>query len=110
MGCWKSREERLRLGKTVACLRDAEGLKWRQVTEKLRLKNHSMAIGYYEIYKEALMIAKNRMELEQIEEFARRFGIERGYVWLFENGFEHRVPEEVREKIENAKLKDAFKI
>ena len=111
MGCWnwKSKEERLKLGKTAAGLRDTEGLKWRQVTERLKLNNHSMAIGYYETYKEALMIAKNRMELEQIEEFAKRFGIERGYVWLFENGFEHRVPEEVREKIENAKLKDAFK-
>ena len=108
MGCWKSKAEKLRLGKTVACLRDEEGLKWRQVTERLRLSNHSMAIGYYETYKEALIIAKNRMSLEQIEEFAKRFDIERGYVWLFENGFEHRVPEEVKEKIENAKLKDAF--
>lgn len=108
MGCWKSKAERLRLGETVACLRDEEGLKWRQVTERLRLSNHSMAIGYYETYKEALIIAKNRMSLEQIEEFARRFGIERGYVWLFENGFEHRVPEQVKQKIEDAKLKDAF--
>ena len=110
MGCWKSKEERLRLGKTVACLRDAEGLKWRQVTEKLRLKNHSMAIGYYETYKEALMIAKNRMDLEQIEKFAKRLGIERGWVWLFENGFERRVPEEIKKRIEDEKLKDAFKI
>jgi len=108
MGCWKSKAERLRLGKTAACLRDEEGLKWRQVTERLRLSNHSMAIGYYETYKEALMIAKNRMSLEQIEEFAKRFGIERGYVWLYENGFRHRAPEKVREKIEDAKLKDAF--
>ena len=110
MGCWKSKAERLRLGKTVACLRDTEGLKWRQVTERLRLKNHSMAIGYYEIYKEALMIAKKRMDLEEIEKFAKRFGIERGWVWLFENGFERRVPEEIKKKIEDEKLKDAFKI
>ena len=108
MGCWKSKAERLRLGKTVACLRDTEGLKWRQVTERLRLSNHSVAIAYYETYKEALMIAKNRIDLEQIEEFSRRFGIERGYVWLYENGFEHRVPEQVKKKIEDAKLKDAF--
>ena len=108
MGCWKSKEERLRLGETAVCLRDEEGLKWRQITERLGLSNHSMAMIYYETYKETLMIAKKRMSLEQIEEFAKRLGIERGYVWLFENGFEHRVPEKVKEKIENAKLKDAF--
>ncbi|MBA7689584.1 hypothetical protein ES703_98092 [subsurface metagenome] len=108
MGCWKSKAERLRLGETAVCLRDEEGLKWRQVTERLRLSSHSTAMAYYETYKEALVTAKSRMDLEQIEEFARRFGIERGYVWLYENGFEHRVPEEVKEKIENAKLKDAF--
>ena len=109
MGCWKSKEERLRLGKTAVCLRDEEGLKWRQVTESLGMNNHSVAMGYYETYKEALRTAKKRMDLEQIEEFARRFGIERGYVWLFERGFKRRVPEEAREKIEDAKLKDAFK-
>lgn len=108
MGCWKSKAERLRLGEIAVCLRDEEGLKWRQVTERLRLGSHSTAIGYYESYKEALMTAKDRMSLEQIEEFAKRFGIERGYVWLFENGFRHRVPERVKEKIEDAKLKDAF--
>jgi len=57
-----------------------------------------------------LIIAKNRMNLEQIEKFAKRLGIERGYVWLFENGFERRVPEEVRKRIEDEKLKDVFKI
>jgi len=105
---WKSKEERLRLGETAVCLRDEEGLKWWQVTERLKLSNHSMAMAYYGNYKEAMMIAKNRMGLEQIEEFAKRFGIERGYVWLYENGFRYRVPEQVKEKIENAKLKDAF--
>lgn len=108
MGCWKSKEEKLRLGEIAVCLRDEEGLKWRQVAERLGMNNHSMAIAYYGTYKEALVTAKNRMDLEQIEEFAKRFGIERGYVWLYENGFGHRVPEQVKEKIEDAKLKDAF--
>jgi len=110
MGCWKSKKERLRLGEIAVCLRDMNGLKWRQITERLRLGSHSMAMAYYKTYKEVLIIAKNRMNLEQIEKFAKRLGIERGYVWLFENGFERRVPEEVRKRIEDEKLKDAFKI
>ena len=57
-----------------------------------------------------MIIAKKRMYLEQIEKFAKRLGIERAWVWLFENGFEWRVPEEVRKRIEDEKLKDALKI
>jgi len=110
MGRWKSKEEKLRIGETVVYLRDMEGLKWQQITKRFKLGNHSMAIAYYEAYKKVLIIAKKKMTLERIEEFSRRVGIERGYVWLYENGFEWRVPEEVREKIENEKKRDAFEI
>lgn len=105
MGRWKSKEERLRLGKTAACLRDAEGLKWRKITEMLGMNNHTMAIAYYKTYKEALLIGKVRMDMEQIEEFARRTGVEAGWLWLYENGFGYRIPEQVKERIEDAKLK-----
>jgi len=110
MICWKSKKERLRLGEIAVYLRDIEGLKWRQINKRLRLGNHSMAIVYYETYKEVLILAKKRMNLEQIEKFAKRSGIERGWVWLFENGFERRVPEEVKKRIEDEKLEDALKI
>lgn len=40
---------------------------------------------------------------------AKRIGVVAGYLWLYENGFGHRVPEEIRKKIEDAKLKDVFK-
>jgi len=110
MGHWKSKEEKLRIGETVVYLRDMEGLKWQQITKRLKLGNHCMAITYYEAYKKVLIIAKKKMNLERIEKFSRRVGVERGYVWLYENGFEWRVPEEVRQRIENEKQKDAFKI
>ena len=45
----------------------------------------------------------------ELQERAESIGIEAGWLWLYENGFGHRVPEEVKEKIEDAKLKDAFK-
>ena len=46
------------------------------------------------------------MRPAQIEEFSTRYGIERGWVWLYENGFKRRVPAETQEKIETAKMKD----
>jgi len=107
---WKLKGKKLKIGETAVYLRDMEGLKWQQITKRLKLDNHSMAIAYYKAYKKVLIIAKNKMDLEQIEKFSRRVGIERGYVWLYENGFKQRVPEEVRERIENEKQKDAFEI
>lgn len=34
---------------------------------------------------------------------AKKMGVEPGYLWLYENGFKHRVPEGVQIKIENVK-------
>jgi len=53
-----------------------------------------------------LKAAKERMNIKQIEEFSIRHGIERGWVWLYENGFERRVPVDVQEKIEAAKMRN----
>jgi len=48
---------------------------------------------------------EERMRLAQIEKFSSKHGIERGWVWLYENGFKRRVPMDVQEKIEEAKLR-----
>jgi len=48
---------------------------------------------------------EKRMRLAQIEKFSSKHGIERGWVWLYENGFKRRIPVEVQEKIEEAKLR-----
>lgn len=104
----KSKEEQLRLGERAADLRDMERLKWRVIAEMLGVNNISKTIFYYKKYQAVLKTAKERMRPAQIEEFSSRYGIERGWVWLYENGFGHRVPEQVKEKIEDAKLRDAF--
>lgn len=52
--------------------------------------------------------AQKRMSPEQIEEFSSRHGIERGWIWLYENGFKRRVPVKIQEKIENLKCENVF--
>lgn len=107
MSHYKSKEEQLRLGERVADLRDVEKLKWRVVAERLG-HDISRTIVYYKKYKVAENAAKERMNLEQIEKFSIKYGIERGWVWLYENGFKRRVPVEVQEKIENLKCENVF--
>jgi transcriptional regulator with XRE-family HTH domain len=103
MGRHKSREERLRLGGRAAELRK-EGLEWKQIAERLGVCHGVHVKRYYEAYKASLLVEKSGMSLGQIEKFASEHDIERGYLWLYENGFKHRVPQEVRAEIENAKL------
>ena len=103
---YKSKEEQLRLGERAVDLRDEEGLKWRVVAERLGMNDITRTIGYYKKYKAMLKAAKERMNLEQIEEFSAKYGIEVGWIWLFENGFERRVPQQVRGEIEAAKMRN----
>lgn len=44
-----------------------------------------------------------KMSFKQILEFASKHDIEKGYVWLYENGFKKRVPPDIQEKIEEGK-------
>lgn len=101
----RSKEEQLRLGERAVDLRDREGLKWRVIAEMLGIIDISKTIFYYKKYKAAENAAKERMNLEQIEQFSIKHGIERGWVWLYENGFNHRVPQEVKGEIEAAKMR-----
>lgn len=102
---YRSREEQLRLGKRAVDLRDVERLKWRVIAERLG-NDITRIIVYYKKYKGMLKAAKERMNLEQIEQFSINYGIDRGWVWLYESGFKHRVPAEIQDKIEEAKLRD----
>ena len=101
---YRSKEEQLRLGERAAYLRDMERLKWRVIAEKLAVNNITQTMGYYKKYKISLLTSKAEMSVKQIEEFSRKHGIEGGWIWLFENGFKRRVPMEVQDKIEIAKL------
>lgn len=103
---YRSKEEQLRLGERAADLRDMQRLKWRVITERLGVNNITQTIGYYKKYKVAENAAKERMNLEQIEQFSIKYGIDHGWVWLYENGFKRRVPQEIRGEIEAAKLKN----
>jgi len=103
---YRSKEEQLRLGERAVYLRDVEQLLWRQIAERLDGCDIPRAIAYYKKYKAALKAAKERMRPEQIEKFSSRYGIERGWIWLYENGFKRRVPQEVREEIEVAKMRN----
>ena len=65
MAHWRPKEERLRLGKRIAYLRDVEGLKWREIVERLdistdaqRDSGNSLAISYYKTYKATLLVGK----------------------------------------------------
>jgi len=101
----KSKEEQLRLGERAADLRDMERLKWRVIAERLGVNDITKTIFYYKKYQAVLKGVKKKMSLVKIEEFSRRHGIERGWIWLYENGFKRRVPMDIQEKIENAKLR-----
>jgi len=105
MGPHKSKEEQLRLGERVVDLRDIEKLKWRVIAERLGVNDITKTIYYYRKYKAVLKAAKERMNLEQVEQFSIKHGIDHGWVWLYENGFKRRVPLDVQEKIENAKMR-----
>lgn len=105
MGPYKSKEEQLRLGERAVDLRDVGKLKWRVIAERLG-NDINRTIIYYKKYKAAENAAKERMNLEQIEQFSIKYGIERGWIWLFENGFERRVPQQVRGEIEEAKMRN----
>jgi len=52
-GRWRSKEERLKLGKRAVFLRDEEKLQWKDIAERLGLLNETQAIGYYRKYKES---------------------------------------------------------
>ena len=107
MAQYRSKEEQLRLGEIAVDLRDVGKLKWRVIAEKLG-SDISTIIVYYKKYK--VKIAENaikeRMNLEQVEQFSIKHGIDRGWVWLYENGFKRRVPQEIKEEIEATKLRD----
>lgn len=105
MARYRSKEEQLRLGERAVDLRDVGKLKWRVIAERLG-NDINRTIVYYKKYKAAENAAKERMNLEQIEQFSIKHGIDRGWVWLYENGFKRRVPQEIRGEIEAAKLRD----
>lgn len=104
MGRWLPKEERLKLGERAAHLRDVDKLQWQAIAERLGLHSGTNAVYHYEKYKAALLTVKAGMTFKQIKEFSLQHNIEPGWVWLYENGFRKRVPVEVQQKIENAKL------
>lgn len=104
MGRWLPKEQRLELGEKVVLLRDVENLEWKDIAERLGLYSGSNAVYHYKKGKEAEKIAEGKLKFKEIEPFASKYGIERGYVWLYENGFKQRVPIEVQSKIEDGKL------
>jgi len=93
------------LGERAVDLRDVGKLKWRVIAERLG-NDINRTIVYYKKYKALLKAAKEKMDLKQIEEFFSRHAIERGWIWLYENGFKRRVPQEVRGEIETAKMRN----
>ncbi|MBA7478193.1 hypothetical protein ES707_13614 [subsurface metagenome] len=58
MARWRPKEERLRLGKRIAYLRDVEGFNWREIIERLDINSASIARGYYKAYKATLLAGK----------------------------------------------------
>lgn len=106
MARYRSKEEQLRLGEKAADLRDMDELKWRVIAETLGVNDISKTIFYYKKHKALLKAAKERMNLEQVEQFSIKHGIERGWIWLYENGFKRRVPADIQEKIETAKMRN----
>lgn len=104
MGRWLPKEQRRELGEKVAHLRDEEHLQWNEIAERLGMYGVPNALYYYKKHKEAEKAAEEKMKFEEIEPFAIKYGIERGYVWLYENEFRERVPMEVQLKIEDGKL------
>ena len=104
MGRWRSKEERLNLGARALYLREEEKLEWKDVAERLELSSETQAIIYYRKYKEAKEEGPGKLKTGEMKSFAKRHGIEVGYVWLYENGFKKRVPPETQKKIEDGKL------
>lgn len=104
MGRWLPKEDRIRMAERCVELRDKEGLEWKDVAERLGLYSGTNAVYYYNKGKKAEKIVEETLKFEEIEPFARKYGIERGYVWLYENGFRKRVPANVRLQIEDAKM------
>lgn len=104
MARWKSKEERLRLGERAVYLRDVKKLQWQHIAERLGLYSGPNVVYHYKKQKALLLTVKSEMNLKQIEEFSSRYDIERGYVWLYENGFRKRVSLEVQERIEDGKF------
>lgn len=103
MGRWRPEEERLNLGARAVYLRDEEELLWRDVAERLGLRNETQAILYYRAFKKAVGEEKE-MSVERIERIASKYGIEPGWILLYERGFRRRVPKELHQKIEDAKI------
>lgn len=101
---YRSKEEQLNLGERAVDLRDIDGLKWRVISEMLKVHDIATTVVYYKKYKASLV--KAGMSFEQIEEFSTRHKIEPGWVWLYENGFKRRVPQEIKGEIETAKMRD----
>lgn len=61
--------------------------------------------------REKAMLAPSELSFKKVEALAKRVKIKKylptdmiGWVWLYHNGFGYRVPKEIREKIEEAKL------
>ena len=104
MGRWRSEEERLNLGARALHLRDKEKLEWKMIAERLGLNSEQQAIVYYRKYKESKEEGKGKLKTREMKAFAKKYGIEVGYVWLHENGFKKRVPQEAQKKIEDGKL------
>jgi len=48
----------LRLGKRITYLRDVEGLKWREIVERLDISTDAQAIGYYKTYGAMFLAGK----------------------------------------------------
>lgn len=63
MARWRPKEERLRLGKRIAYLRDVEGRKWREIIERLDIRADATAISYYKTYKATLLAGKGFRKL-----------------------------------------------
>lgn len=104
MGRWKPLDERIRLGERAVYLRDKQKLMWKDIAERLGLYSGSNAVYHYKKHKALLLTVKSEMSLKQIEEFSRQYNIERGWCWLYFNGFKHRVSSDIQEKIADAKL------
>ena len=118
MGRHKSKAERGELGARAVYLRDVQKLKWKIITERLGISSLTLTRIYYEkakvlrgVEEEAALAEKadalavpSELSFEQVEALAERIKVSVGWVWLYENGFKHRVPEEIREKIEDGKL------
>jgi len=104
MGRWLPKEQRLELGMKIVHLRDVEKLQWQDIAERLGLYSGTNAVYHYKKRKKAEEMGGEKLKFKEIEPFASKYGIERGYVWLYENGFRHRVPLEAQLKIADGKL------